>query len=53
MEQIFRFARDKLHVKYLFWSYTYHAGTGAFNYDDAVAVMRKYPSLFEERRAFY
>jgi hypothetical protein len=45
MEQIFLFARDKLHVKYLFWSYTYHAGTDAFNYDDAVAVMRKYPSF--------
>jgi hypothetical protein len=45
MEQIFLFARDKLHVNYLFWSYTYHAGTGAFNYDDAVAVMRKYPSF--------
>lgn len=45
MEQIFLFARDKLHVKYLFWSYTYHAGTGAFNYDDAVAVMQKYPSF--------
>ena len=45
MEQIFLFARDKLHVKYLFWSYTYHAGTGASNYDDALAVMRKYPSF--------
>jgi hypothetical protein len=45
MEQIFLFARDKLHVSYLFWSYTYHAGTGAFNYDDAVGVMRKYPSF--------
>jgi hypothetical protein len=45
MEQIFLFARDKLHVNYLFWSHTYHAGTGAFNYDDAVAVMRKYPSF--------
>lgn len=45
MEQIFLFARDKLHVKYLFWSCTYHAGSGAFNYDDAVAVMRKYPAF--------
>jgi hypothetical protein len=45
MEQIFLFARDKLHVDYLFWSYTYHAGTGAFNYDDAVAVMEKYSSF--------
>jgi hypothetical protein len=45
MEEIFLFARDKLHVKYLFWSCTYHSGTGAFNYDDAVAVMRKYPSF--------
>ena len=45
MEQIFLFARDKLHVSYLFWSYTYHAGTGAFNYDDALAVLRKFPSF--------
>src|ERR1017187_9848131 len=45
MEQIFLFARDKLHVDYLFWSYTYHAGTGAFNYDDALAVMRKFSSF--------
>jgi hypothetical protein len=45
VEEIFLFARDKLHVKYLFWSYTYHAGTGAFNYDDALAVMKKYPSF--------
>ena len=45
MEQIFLFARDKLHMDYLFWSYTYHAGTGAFNYDDALAVMRKFPSF--------
>jgi hypothetical protein len=44
MEDIFRFARDKLHVTYLFWSYTYHAGNGAYTYDDALAVMRKYPS---------
>ena len=45
LEQIFLFARDKLHVDYLFWSYTYHAGTGAFSYDDALAVMRKHPSF--------
>lgn len=45
MEQIFLFARDKLHVNYLFWSYTYHAGAGAFTYDDALAVMKKYPSF--------
>jgi hypothetical protein len=45
MEQIFLFARDKLHVNYVFWSYTYHAGAGAHSYDDALAVMRKYPSF--------
>ena len=45
MEQIFLFARDKLHVKYLFWTYTYHAGTGAFNYDAAVAVMHTHPTF--------
>jgi hypothetical protein len=43
LDQIFLFARDRLHVSYVFWSCTYHAGAGSFNYDDAVAVMRKYP----------
>ena len=27
------------------WSCTYHAGIGAFTCDDALAVMRKYPSF--------
>jgi hypothetical protein len=35
----------KYDAVFLFWSYTYHAGTGAFSYDDALAVMRKYPSF--------
>ena len=44
MDQIFLFARDHLHVNYLFWTYKNYPGTpGSFNYDDALAVMRKYP----------
>ena len=31
--------------RHYFQRYTYHAGAGAFNYDDAVAVMRKHPSI--------
>jgi hypothetical protein len=46
MDQIFLFARDKLHVNYLFWTYkNYQGNLGSFNYDDALAVMRKYPSF--------
>jgi hypothetical protein len=41
----FLIGRDKLHVNDLFWGYTYHAGPGAFTCDDALAVMRKYPSF--------
>ena len=46
MDQIFLFARDHLHVNYLFWTYkNYRGNPGSFNYDDALAVMRKYPSF--------
>ena len=46
LEQIFLFARDKLHVSYLFWSYKEYRGSpGAFTYEDAIPVMRKYPSF--------
>jgi hypothetical protein len=31
--------------RHYFQRYTYHAGTGAFNYADAVAVMRRHPSF--------
>jgi hypothetical protein len=45
MEEIFLFARDRLHIDYLFWDYVYEdLLPGQRNYDDALAVMRKYPS---------
>ena len=44
MEEIFLFARDSLHVRYLFWNY-YYEGTevGERSYEDAIRVIRKYP----------
>jgi hypothetical protein len=46
MDQIFLFARDKLHVNYLFWTYkNYRGNPGSFSYDDALKVMRQYPSF--------
>jgi hypothetical protein len=46
MEEIFLFARDSLHVRYLFWEY-YYAGVeqGERSYDDALEVIRKYPTF--------
>ncbi|MBN2535661.1 MAG: hypothetical protein JXB88_22475 [Spirochaetales bacterium] len=58
MEEIFLFARDTLHVRYLFWDYEYgsieqylinyyRASTnveeGQRTYNDAIKVIRKYP----------
>jgi hypothetical protein len=46
MKEIFAFARDKLHVNYIFWSYkTYQGSPGAFTYADALAVMKENPSF--------
>lgn len=45
MEDIFLFARDKLHIRYLFWNYFYEAKEGQRTYDDAVEVIKKYPSF--------
>jgi hypothetical protein len=46
MEEIFIFARDSLHVRYLFWDYEKEPTVpGQRTYDDALAVMRKYPSF--------
>jgi hypothetical protein len=48
LEEIFLFARDSLHVRYLFWEYYYpDAGAGEQSYEDAIAVMRKYPTFNE------
>ena len=45
MEQILLFARDSLHVSYVFWDVKYGGeDKGERNYDDAVQVVRKYPT---------
>ena len=50
MEDIFLFARDSLHVSYMFWNYYYEGtGRGERSYDDAIRVIRKYP-LFNSRK---
>ena len=46
MEEIFLFARDSLHVRYLFWNYYYGETDNAErSYDDAIKVIRKYPTF--------
>ena len=46
MEEIFLFARDSLHVRYLFWDYEYEiTEPGQRTYDDAIKVIRKYPVI--------
>lgn len=46
MEEIFLFARDSLHVRYLFWDYEYEiAEPGQRTFDDAVEIIRKYPAF--------
>jgi hypothetical protein len=46
MEDIFLFARDSLHVSYMFWNYYYEgSGHGERSYDDAINVIRKYPAF--------
>lgn len=46
LDEIFLFARDKLHVDYVFWTYkNYRGNPGSFNYDDALKVMQKYPTF--------
>jgi hypothetical protein len=48
MEEIFLFARDSLHVRYLFWDHEYEGiAQGARTYDDAIEVIRKYPTFNE------
>jgi hypothetical protein len=46
MENIFLFARDSLHVNYLFWNYFYEETyPGVRNFDDAYEVIKKYPTF--------
>jgi hypothetical protein len=46
MDEIFLFARDSLHVRYLFWDYEYSVSNkGQRTYDDAIEVIRKYPTF--------
>ena len=48
MEQIFLFARDDLHVRYIFWDYDYDAERlGGWTFDDALKVIRAYPTFNE------
>jgi hypothetical protein len=45
-EEIFLFARDRLHVRYLFWDHEYElTEPGARTYDDAIKVIRAYPTF--------
>lgn len=46
VEEIFLFARDSLHVSYLFWNHKYGGEEqGERTYDDAIEVIRKYPTF--------
>ncbi len=46
MEEIFLFARDSLHVRYIFWDYEYEiTEQGQWTFDDAIEVIRKYPTF--------
>ncbi|MBN1648775.1 MAG: hypothetical protein JW874_12145 [Spirochaetales bacterium] len=46
MEEIFLFARDTLHVDYLFWDYGWEgADKGYRTFDDAIKVIRTYPDF--------
>jgi hypothetical protein len=46
MEEIFLFARDSLHVRYLLWDYEYEGiAQGYRTFDDAIAVIRAYPTF--------
>jgi hypothetical protein len=51
MKEIFEFARDQLHVKYVFWNHkTWNAPTGSYNWTDALPVMAANP-IFNETLA--
>ena len=46
MTEIFQFAKTKLHVNYVFWSYKVYQGSpGAYTFADALKVMQENPSF--------
>jgi len=46
MEDIFLYARDSMHVQYLFWNYYYEGiEKGERSFDDAIEVIKKYPTF--------
>ncbi|WP_439481852.1 hypothetical protein [Cyclobacterium plantarum] len=46
MEDIFLYARDEMHVQYLFWNYYYEGiKNGERSFDDAIEVIRQYPTF--------
>ena len=46
MEEIFLFARDNLHVDYVFWQHKYEkTDPKERDFDDAIEVIRKYPTF--------
>ena len=46
MDDIFLYARDQMHVKYLFWNYYYEGEeNGERSFDDAIKTIRKYPTF--------
>lgn len=46
MEEIFKYGRDSLHLRYMIWNH-YYDGTeiGHWSYDDAIEVIRKHPTF--------
>jgi hypothetical protein len=50
MKEIFLFARDRLHVRYIFWDHEYGlTEPDARTYDDAIKVIRKNPTFNETK----
>jgi len=49
MEELFAYARDRLHVNYLFWNHkTWSKPPGSWNWDDALDVIEKNPDFNTE-----
>ncbi|MEM8887340.1 MAG: hypothetical protein AAGD28_05095 [Bacteroidota bacterium] len=46
MEDIFMYAKEEMHVQYVFWNYYYEgAEKGWRSFDDAIEVVQKYPTF--------
>lgn len=46
MEEIFKYGRDSLHLKYIMWNYNYDGiDKGHRTYDDAIEVIKKHPTF--------